>query len=155
MYRRFQIGVLAFLICSICGAVHAGDVEQLRALHEKVVRAHLTGNVELLLEDEAADYVVAGRGEIIRPSLDERRAMLGPYLGSTKFERYADMVPPIVTVSGDGTLGWVVVQVEAKGVQKTADGAGEPLAFVSAWIELYEKRDGRWLRVGNVSNFKS
>lgn len=29
-----------------------------------------------------------------------------------------------------------------------------PIQFVSAWIELYKKRDGRWLRTGNVSNFK-
>jgi hypothetical protein len=58
---------------------------------------------------------------------------------------------PIVSVSADGTLGWVVVQVRARGVQGDAK---EPLAFVSAWIELYEKRKGRWVRVGNVSNFK-
>jgi hypothetical protein len=58
-----------------------------------------------------------------------------------------------VTVSRDGTLGWVVVQVEAKGVQQTAGGT-EPIGFVCAWIELYEKRDGRWYRVGNVSNFR-
>jgi hypothetical protein len=59
-----------------------------------------------------------------------------------------------VTVSRDGTLGWVVVQVEARGVQRTADGTREPIAFVSAWIEMYEKRGGRWFRVGNVSNFR-
>jgi len=35
-----------------------------------------------------------------------------------------------------------------QGEQKT------PVGFVSAWIELYEKRKGRWYRVGNVSNFK-
>jgi hypothetical protein len=36
----------------------------------------------------------------------------------------------------------------------TAEGS-QPLEFISAWIELYEKRDGRWWRIGNVSNFKT
>jgi len=29
-----------------------------------------------------------------------------------------------------------------------------PVEFVSAWIELYRKVDGRWMRTGNVSNFR-
>jgi hypothetical protein len=63
-------------------------------------------------------------------------------------------VEPVVTVSADGTLGWVVVQVQARGVQTSKPGETQPLQFVSAWIELYAKREGRWYRVGNVSNFK-
>lgn len=130
------------------------DAERLRALHAKVLRAHLESDVALLLEDEAAEYVVAGRGQITTPSLVERRARLAPYLERTAFHSYRDLVPPLVTLSADGTLGWVVVQVEARGVQKTHGAAAQPVEFVSAWIELYRKQDGRWYRVGNVSNFK-
>ncbi len=130
------------------------DHDVLRALHEKVIRAHRQSNVEILLEDEAVDYVVANRGEVTRPSLDERRARLGSYLGSTTFQEYRDVTDPVVRVSSDGTLGWVIVQVQASGGQTTQGGQKERLEFVSAWIELYEKRGGRWFRVGNVSNFK-
>jgi hypothetical protein len=130
------------------------DLDLLRALHEKVIRAHRQSDVELLLEDEAADYVVANRGEVTRPTLDERRERLGSYFRSTTFQEYRDVVDPVVRVSSDGTLGWVIVQVQASGLQTTPGGQKEPLEFVSAWIELYEKRDGRWCRVGNVSNFK-
>jgi hypothetical protein len=132
----------------------SGDVARLEALHEKVMVAHRRGDVEMLLEDEAEDYVVASRGEVTHPSLDERRASLGPYLKSTKFEQYRDAVDPVVRVSPDGLLGWVVVQVSARGVQMGAGGETTPVEFVSAWIELYAKRGGKWYRVGNVSNFK-
>jgi hypothetical protein len=130
------------------------DAERLRALHEKAMLAHRRSDVEMLLEDEEADYVVASRGEITHPSLEERRARLGLYLGSTRFEEYRDAVEPVVRVSPDGILGWVVVQVSARGVQTSAKGQKVPIQFMSAWIELYEKRDGKWYRVGNVSNFK-
>jgi hypothetical protein len=79
---------------------------------------------------------------------------LGPYLKATNFRQYRDEVPPVVNVSQDETLGWVIAQVYAQGEQATSDGQVSPIQFISAWIELYEKRDGRWLRTGNVSNFK-
>ena len=56
-------------------------------------------------------------------------------------------------VSADGTLGWVIAQVEARGEQGSGAQARQ-VEFVSGWIELYERHHGRWRRVGNVSNFK-
>lgn len=131
------------------------DREQLLALHESALRAHRRGDVEELLAPEADDYSVGSRGAIEHPRKDERRARFGEYLGRTRFHEYRDLVPPEVRLSADGTLGWVLVQVRGEGVQSAADSSGtpRPLAFTSAWIELYEKRDGRWWRTGNVSNF--
>ncbi|HEY7368934.1 MAG TPA: hypothetical protein VIA29_03540 [Thermoanaerobaculia bacterium] len=132
----------------------ADDATRLRALHAKVMEAHRKGEVAMILADDSADNVVVSRGEVLRPTLEERRARLGPYLSSTRFEEYVDVIEPIVKVSSDGTLGWVIVQVRAKGTTTAPDGAKTPVEFVSGWIELYEKRDGTWWRVGNVSNFK-
>ena len=129
------------------------DADLLRALHEKTMRAHRESRVEMLLEDQAADMVIVNRGAVTRPSLEERRTSFGSYLGRTTFSEYRDLMEPMVTVSSDGTLGWVIVQVGAKGVQK-GEGAPKAIDFVSAWVELYEKRNGRWYGVGNVSNFR-
>lgn len=152
--RMITAGTCVWLVSWASVAFARSDIDRLSELHEKVIRAHQQSKVSLLLEDEAADYVVANRGEVTRPSLDERRRKLEGYLGRTRFEIYRDMAEPTIKVSSDGTLGWVMVQVQARGVQTTTEGGREPLEFVSAWIELYEKRDGRWLRVGNVSNFR-
>ncbi|HYI12922.1 MAG TPA: hypothetical protein VEK57_27995 [Thermoanaerobaculia bacterium] len=129
------------------------DAEQLLKLHEKVLVAHREQNVEKLLEDEPDDYVIGSRGEVLQPTKSQRAATLGPYLANTRFTTYIDIVPPIVKVSADGTLGWVVVTVSGLGTQRTAEGPRD-IEFTSAWIELYEKREGRWLRIGNVSSFK-
>jgi hypothetical protein len=59
-----------------------------------------------------------------------------------------------VTVSADGSLGWLIAQVEVIGERKNADGSSEPINDIFAWIELYEKRSGRWTGVGNVSNVR-
>lgn len=144
-------GALALVVLLAAPVPKApADEAVLRDLHAKVVRAHLERRVALLMEDEAADSVVAGRGEITRPTLDERRARFTTYFRDTAFTEYRDLVEPLVHVSADGTLGWVMVQVRALGTRSD----GGPVDFTSAWIELYEKRAGRWWRVGNVSNFK-
>ena len=135
-------------------AVPPDSKAELLALHEEAMQAHRESNVELLLKAEAPESVSANRGQITQPTLDVRRARFQQYLGTTRFSEYIDVVPPIVRVSDDGSLGWVIAQVRGAGVQTTQGGGSQPLAFESAWIELYERRDGRWYRVGNVSNFK-
>lgn len=132
----------------------ASDVESVRALHAKTMRAHKESNAALLLEDQAPDMLIVNRGAVTRPTLGERRASFGSYLGRTVFSEYRDLVEPIVKVSNDGSLGWVIVQVAARGVQTDEDGTKKPIEFISAWIELYEKRNGRWYGIGNVSNFR-
>lgn len=130
------------------------DSERLLQLHRDAMQAHLDQDVEAILEDETEDYVVVSRGQVSTPTKEQRRDRLGPYLAATKFTVYRDEIEPIVTVSEDGTLGWIIVRVYARGAQTTSSGESRPIEFTSAWIELYEKRNGNWVRVGNVSNFE-
>jgi hypothetical protein len=146
--------IVVFCASSPTWAATANDHAALLRLHEDVMEAHRTGKADLLLRNESSEYMVAGRGEISRPSLEERRTRFTRYLGTTRFSEYVDVVPPVVKVSADGSLGWVIVQVRAKGVQTSDSGKPEPLEFESAWIELYERGAQGWQRVGNVSNFK-
>ena len=155
--RRHRASVLAcalFVSCATHRPSPSDDRERLLALHADAMNAHRASNVELILRAESPDYVLANRGEISRPTLEQRRSRFGSYLGRTRFDEYVDAVPPTVMVSRDGTLGWVIVQVRARGEQTAENGTKQPIAFESAWIELYEKRGNDWLRVGNVSNFK-
>jgi hypothetical protein len=141
-------------ICASEPAVQS-DGEQLLELHRAGLKAHLDSNIEALLAHQADGFVVLNRGEISHPSKQEQREFLGPYLAATKFEFYRDRVPPIVKVSRDGSLGWVMAQVEARGAQVTANGKREPLEFVVAWVELYERQNGQWKTIGNASSFKA
>jgi ketosteroid isomerase-like protein len=143
---------VALVSCAVVPVDTAGDHARLLALHEQAMEAHRKSDVELLLEAEAEDFVLASRGQISRPSLEQRRQFLGSYLRGVRFAEYIDVVAPVVHVSVDGTAGWVIAQVRARGTE--VGGAQRALQLESAWIELYEKRGGGWRRVGNVSNFK-
>lgn len=130
------------------------DTDDLLAAHQKFIQAHLQKDVAGWLDGEADDYLVANRGAIAYPTKAERAAMRQPYLAQTEFSEYRDLVPPIVKVSDDGTLGWLIAQVKVVGVRTLPDGQAINFEAVWAWIELYEKVDGRWLNTGNLSNEK-
>jgi hypothetical protein len=142
----------ALMGCAATPVDVAGDRARLLALHEEAMEAHRNGDVEMLLRADGADFVLASRGVISRPTLEQRRQFLGPYLRGVRFAEYVDLVAPVVHVSADGTTGWVVAQVRARGTE--IGGSGRSLQFESAWIELYERHGANWKRVGNVSNFK-
>jgi hypothetical protein len=153
----FKTSAMALMIVVMPFAVfgqRSTDREQLLQLHKRVLQNHLDGNIDDWLRSESEEYVLANRGEVSFPGKRERAAAIGPYLKRSEFRIYRDLIEPIVRVSRDGTLGWVIVQVEAEGVSRNEDGRQDPIRFTSAWIELYEKKSGRWLRIGNVSNFK-
>jgi hypothetical protein len=132
----------------------SSDERRLLELHEAGLKAHIDRDIEALLATQADDFVLLNRGEISLPSRQQRRKFLGPYLAATTFELYRDTVPPLVKVSRDGTLGWVMAQIEARGMSVTAEGERKPVEFEVAWIELYERRGKEWISIGNASSFK-
>jgi hypothetical protein len=129
-----------------------GDLHRIVALHERGMQAHRDGDVEALVGDQVEAGIVSGRGQLTGNTREATRRRLGPYLSSTTFERYTDVVAPVVCVSRDGTLGWLACEMEASGVRRTASGEREPLELHYTWVELVVARDGRWWRNGNASS---
>jgi hypothetical protein len=132
------------------------DEQALLRLHRVFMDGHLFGRSSGMKEGLAESVIIVNRGEVHPISGDETLQTLKEILARTDYTVYDDLIRPVVRVSNDGTLGWVIVQVAAGGVQLDEEGkpAG-PLEFVSAWVELYEKVDGSWRMNGNVSNFRS
>lgn len=123
---------------------------ELRALHEASVQAHLDGDADFFARDLADDYLVVSGAEISRPSAEEVRAMFGGYLSSIDFDRYETTDGPIVGVSDDGSVGWIITQVEVDGRSVTG-GDTLSLMYASAWLTLYRRVEGRWIMQANVS----
>lgn len=132
----------------------SAEAKELLRLHREVIAGHLARDPAAVLAAEAESVVSVNRGEVRFVARAERERQFGSYLKDARFTRYRDLIEPIVRVSRDGTLGWVIVQVGIAGTRTGEDGKPVPLDSTWAWIELYEKRDGRWRRVGEVSSLK-
>jgi hypothetical protein len=116
------------------------------------MEAHRASNVDLLLAHSAPEGTMSLRGKLVPSTVESMRERLGPYLRATRFDRYEDTAVPVVSVSRDGTLGWLACEIEASGEQTDESGRIVPLEFGFSWVELVARDEGRWLGIGNASS---
>lgn len=149
--------IVAGLLLTTIGCQAPVDVDALRAelvtLHQAEIRAHLEGDVDFLVDSMADEVVEVSLGEIRRPTRESTRAIFIDYLGSTEFSEYRDLEEPVAGISRDGSLGWIIARVQVAGTHRMDDGELGELDFICAFITLYERREGQWIRQVDVSTF--
>jgi hypothetical protein len=158
----FKFVIFLFAVLSVGGSALAQsklvDLEKEKAellrLHQQDRRAHFQTDVDLLLSRHPEEFIAVRDGKIYRPKkADTRKMFTESFKGATYFE-WDDLEPPIISVSNDGSLGWIIVHLKMRRTKKDAAGAEKEEKFVYAGIMTYEKRDGRWIKVANVSTFE-
>ena len=154
MLRPLHLALSLVLMATACAPSVTDDAAALRQIHAQILKAHIDRDPVGWTHLEDDTVTVASRGDVFRAGRQERLAMREQYLGSTRFSVYRDIQEPIVQVSADGSQAWLMAQVEVV-AHPVAAATTDSTHTVWAWIELYEKRAGRWLLVGNVSNEKS
>ncbi len=132
------------------------DEQQLLKLHQDFVDVHLLGRtVTEQPAAQASTYTVAYQGEIFQSEGSDFSSFYESIFSTRDYNSYNDLIRPVVKVSEDGSLGWIIVQIQADGVRFDSQGqVSGPLEFTSAWVSLYEKTNDQWRMAGNVSNFK-
>ena len=129
------------------------DVQQVLRLHRQTIDAHIASDATLMKENWADNILIVNRGEHIQTTADEAAKRMSSSLSNRRHRRYIDLIKPSVTLSTDGTLGWLAVQIYAEGVTVGEDA--REFDFTSAWIATFEKVNGAWKMTANASNFKS
>ena len=128
-------------------------VELLR-LHKTDREAHLKTDVDLLQERSPEEFISVSGGKIYRTNKAEERKQFQDYFRGAKYHEWDDAEDPIVRISKDGSMAWMITRVRVRRVEKDGSGAERERKFIYAGIMTYEKRDGKWIRVANVSTFE-
>jgi hypothetical protein len=108
----------------------------------------------LLLERSSEEMLFVSEGEIRLTAKAEQQQMLADYFRDAKYDEWEDLEEPIVRVSDDGSMAWMITRLRVRRTQRDATGAERERAFVYAGIMTYEKVNGEWLKVANVSTFE-
>src|SRR3954469_24079073 len=148
--------LLFFIACAASASADpSADLEKEKAellrIHKSDREAHFKTDVEALLENSPEEFITVGRGKINRSSKADARKMFTGYFRDAKYFEWDDVEEPIIRVSNDASMAWMITRTRVRRVQKNADGAEQEEKFVYAGIMTYEKRDGHWVRVANVS----
>ena len=151
--------ILLFVACAACASAQPSanlehEKAELLRLHKSDREAHFKTDVDLLLENSPEEFISVSRGKISRSGEADARKMFAAYFRDAKYYEWDDLEEPIVRISKDASMAWMITRVRVRRVQKNAEGAEKEEKFVYAGIMTYEKRDGRWGRVANVSTFE-
>lgn len=133
-------------IATIPGSCSPGpDLEADRAallrLRDEQRAAHLEKDAERLVSSFSDSFLSIEEGEVERPSRPESLRAFRSYLESVEFLEWEDIEPPVIRISADGSMAYVIVH---KRVRLVPVGGGTPRLTVYAWLETWEKRDGEW-----------
>ena len=155
-----------YIICIVLFAVSLNvaqtgpsvDLEKERAdllrLHEAGREAHFRTDVEQLLGSAPEEFITVSDGKITRVTKSDQRKHFADYFKDAKYYEWDDMEEPIIRVSKDGSMAWMITRVKVRRTQKDAAGMEREQKFIYAGIMTYEKHDGKWMQVANVSTFE-
>ncbi|MCI0415568.1 hypothetical protein L0222_22565 [bacterium] len=152
MKKLFSFAAV-LLTCVNCFGLSEEEAGLLK-MHEQDRRAHFETDVELLLESSPDLFITVARGKIDRVTRQQEREMFTQYFQNATYYEWNNLEPPIVRVSKDGTMGWIISRIKVRRVQKDSTGKEQEQQFVYAGIMTYEKVQGKWIRHANVSTFE-
>ena len=131
------------------------EEQKLLRHHRIIMDGHFFGVTSAMKTQQNDTVAIVSEGEIYTIQGNQPDAMIDRIMASRDYTVYDDLVRPKVTISDDGTLGWVIAQIYAAGIRYDEDGNPTgPLEFTCSWVELYEKVGDKWKMSGNVSNFQ-
>jgi hypothetical protein len=122
----------------------SADRAELLRLHEQARTAHLEKRSDLLVASFADTLLEISDGLVSPRTREQNRTRFQRYFDRVNFQQWDDIAPPRIRISPDGRMAYVVVQ---KSVLLTSQGgSGQRTAehTVFAWVEIYEKRNGKW-----------
>ena len=128
--------------------------QKLLRMHRMIMDDHLYETTTNMKEFQGDSVIIVSEGEIFKMMGRESIASLNQMFANRDYTIYDDLIRPIIKVSPDKKLGWVIAKLHAEGFRKDSNGVrGESLKFTCSWIELYEKPQDEWKFIGIVSNF--
>jgi len=150
--------LMMLCLASVTQAQSPVDLEKEKAellrLHRLDREAHFKTDVDLLLDGSAEEFIAVSNGKISRSQRTGERAGFAEYFKGVKYYEWDDLEAPIVRISKDGSMAWMITRLRSRRTQKDNAGKEKEQRFVYAGIMIYEKQNGKWVRVANVSTFE-
>lgn len=130
--------------CAVTSPVQSEAVNELLRLHYEARAAHFNHDAKKIYADFADDFVSVDAGQVKMPDRDARMKRMQAYFDASTFLEWDDITPPIIKVSDDGTMAYVVVHKKVRLLAKDRNGKMQEEVEVFAWVSTYRKIDGRW-----------
>jgi hypothetical protein len=123
-------------------------------VHRADRQSHFQTDANLLVRHSSDEFISVSNGKISRATRAEVKQAFEASFKNAKYFEWDDLEPPIIKVSNDASMAWMIVRIKVRRTQRDESGKENERSFVYAGIMTYEKRNGKWLRIANVSTFE-
>jgi hypothetical protein len=120
------------------------DSLALLRLHARAREAHLAKRADWLVESQADSLISVSAGRVSVSPRERVRAGFQPYLDSSTFQAWDDVVPPRIRISADGRMAYVIVEKRVHLTTRAPNGTTEAERTRFAWLSVYEKQGDEW-----------
>jgi hypothetical protein len=127
---------------------------ELLAIHQAARRAHFNRDVDFIVAGMGSEFTTVREGAIRVMSREDVRKQFTEYFRGADFSAWDDLEPPIIRISPDGKMGWMIARVRIAYTKTDAGSATSKEDTVMAWMSAYEKHEGKWLLVANATTSK-
>lgn len=122
-------------------------IKRLIELHELQRTAHFNRDAKLLVSILADDYTEINNGKVTSSKKEDLIKRFQDYFDLATFIEWDDITPPIIEVSDDATIAYVLVN---KRVKLTTQDKKEELT-IFAWTATFKNINGNWLMTSITS----
>lgn len=128
-------------------------IAELLMQHELSMKSHFNLDATTLVRENMEPFISVSGGRVDSSMRADAEAMFRGYFEGAKYMVYEDVRDPIVRVSKDGSMAWMITQNLVVRKKKVKDKEVEE-KFTYAGIMTYRKVNGKWMREANVSTFR-
>jgi hypothetical protein len=132
------------------------EQERARLLHlyESSLRAHFENDARTFLAEYASQwYEVRNAGVRLRTK-EEALPAIEQYFQRTHFYDISEIAAPIIHISVDASMAWVIGAIRVRASQEGGDEQEQNFSFRCAWVSVYEKHEGQWAQVVDAPSFQ-
>ena len=130
------------------------EEQALLAMHMADRKAHFETDANALFENSLDTIIWVGNAQIIHISKADAIKRFEENFSGATYAKWDNLDEPILRISDDGTLAWIITKLEVKRTKKDGSGEEVPEGFIYAGIMTYKKVGRRWLKEANVSTFE-
>ena len=130
--------------CAMTSPVQSEAVNELLRIHYDARAAHFGHDAKKIYADFSDDFVSVDAGQVKMPDRDAGMKRMQAYFDASTFIEWDDITPPIIRISDDASMAYVVNHKKVRLLAKDTSGKMQEEVEVFAWVSSFRKVDGRW-----------
>jgi hypothetical protein len=131
--------------CQMEESIDVQAIEQeILEIHNLSRKYHVEKMAEEFIAQLSDDHISVNRGKISKLDKEKKIVRVKEYFDFVEFEKWDDIVPPIIRFSNDYSMAYTIVNKDVTLNYTDEDNNKINEKTIFSWVAIYTKQDGKW-----------